>query len=38
VPVRVPFERSMQDRARRMAEGFVDIPDLIHSSLLKLAA
>jgi LDH2 family malate/lactate/ureidoglycolate dehydrogenase len=38
VPVRVPFERSMQDRARRMAEGFVEIPDLIHSSLLKLAA
>jgi LDH2 family malate/lactate/ureidoglycolate dehydrogenase len=38
VAVRVPFERSMQDRERRMAEGFVEIPDLIHSSLLKLAA
>ncbi len=38
VPVRVPFERSMQDRAQRIAEGFVDVPDVIHSSLLKLAA
>lgn len=37
VPVRVPFERSMQDRAQRLAEGFVDVPDVIHASLLALA-
>jgi delta1-piperideine-2-carboxylate reductase len=38
VPVRVPFERSMQDRAQRIAEGFVEVPEVIHTSLLKLAA
>jgi len=38
VPVRVPFERSVQDRAQRVAEGFVEVPEVIHTSLLKLAA
>ena len=38
VAVRVPFERSMQDRAARVAQGYVDVPDVIHDSLLKLAA
>ena len=37
-PVRVPFERSAQDRARRLAEGFIDVPDPIHDSLRALAA
>lgn len=36
VPVRVPFERSAQDRARRIEEGFLEVPDVIHASLLKL--
>ena len=37
-PVRVPFERSARDRARRLHEGVVDVPETIHASLLKLAA
>lgn len=37
-PVRVPFERSARDRARRLQEGVVDVPESIHASLLKLAA
>ena len=37
VPVRVPFERSMEDRARRIEEGFVDVPDVIHARLSELA-
>jgi delta1-piperideine-2-carboxylate reductase len=37
-PVRVPFERSARDRARRLQEGVVDVPETIHASLLKLAA
>jgi LDH2 family malate/lactate/ureidoglycolate dehydrogenase len=37
VPVRVPFERSMQDRARRIAEGFIEVPDTIHERLAELA-
>lgn len=36
-PVRVPFERSLQDRNRRLAEGFIEVPDLIHASLAALA-
>jgi len=38
IPVRVPFERSIQDRARRIAEGYIDVPDVIHANLLALAA
>lgn len=38
VPVRVPFERSAQDRAQRLQEGFLEVPDVIHASLRALAA
>src|SRR5262245_7281093 len=37
-PVRMPFERSMRERAQRLKEGFIDVPELIHGSLVKLAA
>lgn len=36
-PVRVPFERSAQDRARRLQEGFLEVPDVIHANLMALA-
>ena len=36
VPVRVPFERSTQVRARRLAEGAIEVPDGIHQGLLRL--
>jgi delta1-piperideine-2-carboxylate reductase len=35
-PVRVPFERSAQDRARRLQEGFLEVPDVIHAGLMAL--
>ncbi len=38
VPVRVPFERSQQERARQLAAGFIEVPELIHRSLQELAA
>ena len=38
VPVRVPFERSAQDRAKRLQEGFLELPDVIHASLKALAS
>ncbi len=38
VPVRVPFERSAQDRAQRLRAGFLEVPDVIHASLMALAA
>ena len=37
-PVRMPFERSMRDRAKVRAEGFIEVPDVIHDHLRKLAA
>lgn len=37
VPVRVPFERSLRERERRRAEGFIEVPELIHSGLQRLA-
>jgi len=37
-PVRMPFERSMRERAQRLREGFIEVPELIHTSLVKLAA
>lgn len=37
VPLRVPFERSARDRARRLAEGAIEIPDAIHQTLTRLA-
>lgn len=36
-PLRVPFERSAKDRARRLAEGAIEIPDSIHQTLVRLA-
>ena len=35
-PVRVPFERSAQDRTKRLAEGFLEIPDVIHAKLMAI--
>lgn len=36
-PVRVPFERSMRERSRRLAEGWLEVPAPIHEGLLRLA-
>jgi len=38
VPVRMPFERSAADRARVLAEGAIEVPDVIHANLKALAA
>ena len=38
VPVRVPFERSAQDRAKRLQEGFLELPEVIHAKLKALAS
>lgn len=38
VPVRVPFERSAQDRAKRQKEGVLEIPEVIHANLMALAS
>ncbi len=35
-PVRMPFDRSRADRAARLAEGFIDIPDAIHAQIRKI--
>ena len=37
-PVRMPFERSMRDRAAVRAAGFIEVPEVIHDNLRKLAA
>jgi delta1-piperideine-2-carboxylate reductase len=37
-PVRMPFERSTRDRARVQKDGYIDVPDVIHDNLRKLAA
>ena len=37
-PVRMPFERSMRDRAKVRSEGFIEVPEVIHDNLRKLAA
>jgi hypothetical protein len=34
----VPFERSAQDRAKRLKEGFLEIPEVIHANLMALAS
>jgi hypothetical protein len=36
--VRMPFERSMRDRAAVRAAGFIEVPEVIHDKLRKLAA
>jgi hypothetical protein len=33
----MPFERSMRDRAQRLKEGFIEVPEVIHAGLVKLA-
>ena len=38
VPVRVPFERSAEDRAARLKEGFIEVPEVIHAGLTALVA
>jgi delta1-piperideine-2-carboxylate reductase len=37
-PVRMPFERSQRDRARVLKEGYIEVPEVIHDGLRKLAA
>ncbi len=37
VPVRMPFDRSREERQRRLAEGLLDIPDLLIERLRQLA-
>ena len=37
-PVRMPFERSMRDRAAVRAAGVIEVPDVIHDNLRQLAA
>jgi LDH2 family malate/lactate/ureidoglycolate dehydrogenase len=37
-PVRMPFERSQRDRARVLKEGYIEVPEVIHDNLRKLAA
>jgi delta1-piperideine-2-carboxylate reductase len=36
-PVRMPFDRSRQDRRRRLAEDGIDIPDLLFDQLTDIA-
>jgi LDH2 family malate/lactate/ureidoglycolate dehydrogenase len=38
VAVRMPFDRSAAERRRRLAEGFIDIPDAICERLAKIEA
>jgi delta1-piperideine-2-carboxylate reductase len=35
---RMPFDRSIAERRRRMAEGAIDVADQIHAALVRLAA
>jgi delta1-piperideine-2-carboxylate reductase len=37
-PVRMPFDRSAAERAWRLREDEIDIPDRVHASLVELAA
>jgi delta1-piperideine-2-carboxylate reductase len=36
-PVRMPFDRSRQERERRLKENVIEIPDILHAQLLQLA-
>ena len=36
-PVRMPFDRSRQDRRRRLAADSIDIPDLLFDQLTDIA-
>lgn len=37
-PVRMPFDRSAAERRRRLAEGFIEVPDAVCERLAKLQA
>lgn len=37
-PVRVPFDRSVEERARRLAANAIEVPDLVYEALKKVAA
>ena len=37
VPVRVPFERSMALRAKRIARGWIDVEDVVYAAVLALS-
>lgn len=36
-PVRVPFDRSLQQRSKRLAAGTIHVPGQIHSTLVRLS-
>jgi LDH2 family malate/lactate/ureidoglycolate dehydrogenase len=36
-PVRMPFDRSAEERRRRLQENAIEIPDAIHAALVELA-
>jgi delta1-piperideine-2-carboxylate reductase len=36
--LRMPFDRSRAEREKRLTQGFIDIPDLIHASIAAVAA
>ena len=37
-PVRVPFDRSVAERTRRLAANRIEVPDLVYEALRKIAA
>jgi LDH2 family malate/lactate/ureidoglycolate dehydrogenase len=37
-PVRVPFERSIIERNKRLAAGTIEVADAVHAALAKIAA
>jgi len=37
VPVRVPFERSVALRAKRIARGWIDVEDVVYAAVLALS-
>ena len=36
-PVRLPFDRSREERGRRLAADLIDVPDAVHSALVDLS-
>jgi delta1-piperideine-2-carboxylate reductase len=36
-PVRMPFDRSRRERERRVKENGIEIPDILHTQLLRIA-
>jgi delta1-piperideine-2-carboxylate reductase len=37
-PVRMPFDRSREERARRLANDAIDVPDAVYDALQRIAA